>query len=205
MLIPPLRACSEPSTPKNDHFPEKDYALATVSPSSFSSASSTIKPLLKGSILSANLAFEKHVAIRFTLDYWQTASKVGAHYFDSFPPLPSHILPSPFPPTPADSSPHMGRGWDRFTFTIRLEDYAHSLSPRTLFLAPLSHHFDIPRAWLLPVQFWVNINGETTMTAGIIILGSDPPSQLQHLPETEPAGKLSLHRFLHPAPNLNPQ
>ncbi|KAF8549781.1 hypothetical protein OG21DRAFT_1488272 [Imleria badia] len=208
-----LRARSEPSTPKNVHFPAKDYALATVrvfsrsarpaalsspangngdetetegednpstrfpfpllspvlnyeidptksspvpskslspttsfpanllleslnlSLSSFSSNSSTTKPLLTGSILVRNLAFEKHVAIRFTLDDWETVSEVGAHYVDSFTFLPSQLLPSSSLSTPADTSPQRGRGWDRFTFTIRLEDYAHSLSTRTLWLA----------------------------------------------------------------------
>ena len=215
MLIPPqapnmhLRSCSEPHTPKNVHFPDKDYALATVcvfkrsarpaalsspvngngdetetegednpptrfpfpplpvfnyeidptksspvpskysppailfleslnlSSSSFSSLSPATKPLLTGSILVRNLAFEKHVAVRFTLDDWQTVSEVGAHYVTSLSVLPSQILfpSSPPPSTPGDTSPQRGRGWDRFAFTIRLEDYAHSLSTRTLWLS----------------------------------------------------------------------
>ncbi|KAG6380630.1 carbohydrate-binding module family 21 protein [Boletus reticuloceps] len=206
MLIPlqaqqmHLRARSEPPTPKNVHFPEKDYALATVcvfkrsarpaalsnpaigngdetetegedtpirfpSPSlppifnyeinptqsspvpsksghpanlvleslNLSSSSSTntaTKPLLTGSILIHNLAFEKHVAVRFTLDDWQTVSEVGAHYLGTLSLLPSKIFPS----TTDHATSHRGRGWDRFTFAIRLEDYAHSLSTRTLWL-----------------------------------------------------------------------
>ena len=210
MLIPPqaqhvhLRAPSEPSTPKNVHFPEKDQALATVRvfkrsarpaalsntangngdetetegednpPARFpfplispvfnyeidptksspvpskpsllsnlfleslnlspSSPGATTKPIITGFILVRNLAFEKHVAIRFTLDDWETVSEVGAHYVDSLSHLPSQVLPSPSLSTPGDTSPQSGRGWDRFTFTIRLEDYAHSLSSRTLWL-----------------------------------------------------------------------
>ena len=97
-----------------------------LAPSSFSSSSST-KPLLTGSILVRNLAFEKHVAIRFTLDDWQTVSEVGAHYVDTLCALPPQILSLP--------PDNRARGWDRFTFTIRLEDYTHSLSTRTLWLA----------------------------------------------------------------------
>ncbi|KAH0837791.1 putative phosphatase regulatory subunit-domain-containing protein [Lanmaoa asiatica] len=201
-----LRARSEPSTPavtpKNVHFPEKDYALATVRifnrsarpaalsspengngdetetegeeppPTRFpfppvfnyeidptksspvpykfsplanlflesldlphSSPSTTAKPLLTGSILVRNLSFEKHVAIRFTLDDWQTVSEVGAHYVDSLSVLPSQILLSSSASTSEDLNPHRVRGWDRFAFTIRLEDYAHSLTTRTLWLA----------------------------------------------------------------------
>lgn len=212
IVIPPhaqhmhFRARSEPNTPKNVHFPEEDYGLATVrvfkcsarpaalsnpangngddtetegedtppirfpfstfsfaldheidptkssrvpsksssaylvleslnfSRSSASSTSPTTKPLLTGSILVRNLAFEKHVAIRFTLDDWQTISEVGAHHVDSLSTLPSSI-PSSSSSTPGDTSSQRGRGWDRFTFIIHLEDYSHSLSTRTLWLA----------------------------------------------------------------------
>ena len=199
-----LHSRSEPSTPKNVHFPEKDYALAIIhvfnrstppaltsngnddateiegedalatrfpfpplssafnyeidptksspvpskfssanllleslnpSSSSFSSTSLTTKPSLTGSILVRNLAFEKHVAIRFTLDDWQTVSEVGAHYVNSLSLLPSEILPLSSSPSPADPSSCRERGWDRFTFTIRLEDHVYSLSTRTLWLA----------------------------------------------------------------------
>ncbi|KAF8553951.1 hypothetical protein OG21DRAFT_1509481 [Imleria badia] len=202
-----LRSRSEPATPKNVHFPEKDNALATVhvfnpsaptalsspassngdetetggegippncfpfppplspifsyeidptksspipsksspenllfeslntSSSSFLSTSLTTKPSLTGSILVRNLAFEKHVAIRFTVDDWRTVSEVTAHYVDSLSRLPPKILSSSSPSTPADTSPCRGRGWDRFIFTIRLEDYAHALTTRTLWLA----------------------------------------------------------------------
>ncbi|KAG8219287.1 carbohydrate-binding module family 21 protein [Butyriboletus roseoflavus] len=100
-----------------------------------SSQDPVAKPLLTGSILVRNLAFEKHVAVRFTLDDWQTVSEVGAHYVGSLSLLPSHILLSIPVSTSGDPSPHTERGWDRFTFTIRLEDYAPSLTTRTLWLA----------------------------------------------------------------------
>ena len=105
-----------------------------LSPCSSSSSSTAAKPLLIGSIILRNLAFEKHVAIRFTLDDWQTVSEVGAHYVESLSLIPPQILLSLPASTSADPT-QKGRGWDRFTFTIRLEDYAHSLTTRTLWLA----------------------------------------------------------------------
>ncbi|KAG8805590.1 hypothetical protein FRC17_005443 [Serendipita sp. 399] len=85
-------------------------------------------PTLRGSILVKNVAFEKSVAIRFTLDNWQTTSEVVCQYVCSLP-----SLPSPFPPdrvTP--SSPPLS--WDRFSFVIRLEDVERKLAERTIFL-----------------------------------------------------------------------
>ena len=123
---------------KSSPVPSKSSSLSNLlleslnlSPSSVWSPSPTTKPLLTGFILVRDLAFEKHVAIRFTLDDWQTVSEVGAHYVDSLPHLLSQVLSLPSPST----SPQRGRGWDWFTFTIRLGDYAHSLSTRTLWLA----------------------------------------------------------------------
>ena len=228
-----LRACSEPSTPKNVHFPEKDHALATVrvfnqearpaalsnptnrngdetetegedtpsryfpfapispavnyeidptksspvpaqfspcanllleslnlSSSSFSSVSPAAKPLLTGFVLVRNLAFEKHVGIRFTLDGWQTVSEVSAHYVHSLSFLPSYISPSLSASTPDDSGSQMAEGWDRFTFTIRLEDYAHSLTARTILLAA---HYRINSTYPIPGstdgEWWDNNGG----------------------------------------------
>ena len=105
-----------------------------LTPSSFTSTRPSAKPLLTGSILVRNLAFEKHVAVRFTLDDWQTVSEVSAHYVDSFSSLPSRFSLSPSPSTPGDSTSQRARGWDRFSFSIRLEDYVPSLSTRTIWL-----------------------------------------------------------------------
>ena len=303
MLIPPqaqhmhLRARSEPSTPKNVHFPEKDYALATVrvynrsarpaalsspvngngdetetegedtpptrfpfprifpifnyeidpttsssvpsksSPSanlfleslnlpssSFSSTSSTNKPLLTGSIIVRNLAFEKHVAIRFTLDDWQTISEVGAHYVDSLPLAPSHVLLSPSTSSPADPSPPEGRGWDRFTFTIRLEDYAHSLSARTLWLAAryrvASVYPEPGSSQHGPGGEWWDNNGGGNYRLGFRPATAAPTSLRSRtrretvsgtvISQIMPSDRGYLfsdyqHQFRHRAPNLNPR
>ncbi|KAF7304288.1 CBM21 domain-containing protein [Mycena chlorophos] len=70
--------------------------------------SSSTELHLRGTLLVRNAAFEKHVYVRFTLDGWCTTSEVGAKYTDSLP---------------ADSQTP-GPGWDRFSFTVRLTDYA---------------------------------------------------------------------------------
>ncbi|PCH34353.1 hypothetical protein WOLCODRAFT_87441 [Wolfiporia cocos MD-104 SS10] len=96
----------------------------------------TSPPSLRGTVLARNVAFEKHVAVRFTLDDWQTTSEVTARYVVSLP-----SLPPPFPqPTrtlgDVVAFAEEGKsGWDRFSFTIRLEDYEYKLVERTLFLA----------------------------------------------------------------------
>jgi hypothetical protein len=69
---------------------------------------------LLGSVAVANLAFQKSVVCRFTLDYWKTTSEVAAGF--------SHeIMPRETP-----------MGYDRFTFSIKLSDTAN-LESKTLF------------------------------------------------------------------------
>ncbi|CAK9780639.1 hypothetical protein CC85DRAFT_292798 [Cutaneotrichosporon oleaginosum] len=69
---------------------------------------------LRGSVLVRNIAFEKWVAVRFTLDDWQTVSEVSASHV-------SHI--------PAGTTGD--EGWDRFTFNIKLEDYRRKIENRS--------------------------------------------------------------------------
>ncbi|KAH6645641.1 putative phosphatase regulatory subunit-domain-containing protein [Truncatella angustata] len=69
---------------------------------------------LNGSIGVANMAFQKHVVCRFTFDYWETMSEVGAEY--------THEIKS------RESEP----GHDRFDFTINLSDMIN-LGAKTLF------------------------------------------------------------------------
>ncbi|KAJ7631686.1 hypothetical protein DFH06DRAFT_699814 [Mycena polygramma] len=103
---------------------------------------------LHGTLLARNAAFEKHVFVRFTLDGWCTTSEVGARWVGS-----ASAADSPFGAGwGSNSSPsHLngeqvggkqgggeqggkeqggkeepGPGWDRFAFSIRLTDYAHS-------------------------------------------------------------------------------
>ncbi|KAI0756242.1 hypothetical protein C8Q80DRAFT_1264325 [Daedaleopsis nitida] len=104
----------------------------------------TRPPTLRGTILVRNLSFEKTVAVRFTLDEWQTTSEVMCKHVVSLPGLPP---PFPRARTMGDVAGNIATGapgedekeiagpsWDRFSFTIRLEDYEVKLAERTLFL-----------------------------------------------------------------------
>ncbi|KAI0778891.1 hypothetical protein BD413DRAFT_609439 [Trametes elegans] len=105
----------------------------------------TRPPTLRGTVLVRNLSFEKSVAVRFTLDEWQTTSEVLCKHVVSLPGLPP---PFPRARTMGDvaggiatgqavedeKKEQAGPAWDRFSFTIRLEDYEAKLSERTLYL-----------------------------------------------------------------------
>ena len=95
-------------------------------------------PHLIGTILVRNVAYEKSVAVRFTLDDWQTTSEVRARYVSSLLALPWETTQGR---TLGDavgiiaSASHAGSlpsTWDRFSFTIRLEDHAYKLHERML-------------------------------------------------------------------------
>lgn len=69
---------------------------------------------LIGSVAVANLAFQKTVVARFTLDYWKTTSEVVAEY--------NHDI----------RQPKHADGRDRFNFNIKLADLAN-LEAKTMF------------------------------------------------------------------------
>lgn len=69
---------------------------------------------LIGSVAVANLAFQKYVTCRFTLDYWKTTSEVAAEYVAEIRPAEKPV------------------GRDRFNFTIKLSDLAN-LESKTLY------------------------------------------------------------------------
>ncbi|CAL1703225.1 unnamed protein product [Somion occarium] len=68
---------------------------------------------VNGRIRVRNIAFEKWIAVRFTFDWWQTTSEVTAKYIESLP----------------------GGIFDRFGFSIRLNDMLKRIEEKTLFLA----------------------------------------------------------------------
>lgn len=69
---------------------------------------------LIGSVAVSNLAFQKYVTCRFTLDYWKTTSEVAAEYVAEIRPAESPV------------------SRDRFHFTIKLSDLAN-LESKTLY------------------------------------------------------------------------
>lgn len=70
--------------------------------------------MLIGSVAVANLAFNKTVVARFTLDYWKTTSEVLAEYTNDV------------------RRKLQNDGYDRFNFTIKLADLAN-LEAKTMF------------------------------------------------------------------------
>lgn len=87
---------------------------------------------IHGRVRVRNLAYSKWIAIRFTFDLWQTTSEVTGKYFDS---------PSP--------------EFDRFTFTIRLNDLLARIESKTLLLAV--------RYSIEGREMWDNNSGENYM------------------------------------------
>ncbi|KAJ5083947.1 phosphatase regulatory subunit [Penicillium alfredii] len=65
------------------------------------------KKTLIGNVAVANLAFQKHVAARFTFDYWRTVSEVTASFCHDIRRKQVHD------------------GYDRFSFEIKLNDHAY--------------------------------------------------------------------------------
>ncbi|KAG6364238.1 hypothetical protein INS49_005837 [Diaporthe citri] len=71
---------------------------------------------LIGSVAVANIAFQKSVICRFTLDYWKTTSEVTGEYVSEVTPRTTE------------------QGHDRFNFSIKLADLAN-LESKTLYFA----------------------------------------------------------------------
>ena len=92
---------------------------------------------LYGSILVRNVAFEKQVALRFTLDDWQTTSEVLCKHVNSLVHLPP---PFPRSRTVGDAIGQLANGesgsqelkWDRFSFVIPLELYEQKLTEHNI-------------------------------------------------------------------------
>jgi hypothetical protein len=123
-----------PSSYANIHF----ESITFVQSGGLTSPLAPSTPHLTGTILVRNVAYEKHVAVRFTLDDWQTTSEVRARHVASVPVLPWEktrtrtlgdavgIIANASNATSAPLT------WDRFSFNIRLEDHAYKLHERVL-------------------------------------------------------------------------
>ncbi|KAI0065812.1 hypothetical protein BV25DRAFT_1597059 [Artomyces pyxidatus] len=94
----------------------------------------THPPTLRGTVLVRNVAFEKRVTVRFTLDDWDTVSEVNAAYAGPVSQRDalaraSTTLGDVVGLCALDAADH---SYDRFTFTVGLGD---APARRTLFLA----------------------------------------------------------------------
>ncbi|RDX39511.1 hypothetical protein OH76DRAFT_1562388, partial [Lentinus brumalis] len=114
-----MQLTNKPAVPRED----ADLALEDLALSEDGAS-------LNGRVRVRNLAFQKWVAVRFTVDSWQTTSEVTAKYLDSVP----------------------GGVFDRFSFTIRLGDMLARIEEKTLFFAL--------RFNVVGREIWDNNNGE---------------------------------------------
>ncbi|OQD82822.1 hypothetical protein PENANT_c019G03257 [Penicillium antarcticum] len=85
------------------------------------------KTTLIGTVAVANLAFQKYVTARFTLDYWRTTSEVGATF--------CHDV----------RRQQAMDGYDRFSFDIKLKDQAN-LESKTMFMC-IRYNVDGQEYW----------------------------------------------------------
>lgn len=136
---------------------------------------------LSGTLVVRNIAYEKVVAVRFTLDDWQTTSEVSARHLTSL-----HAFPLVHSGTPSD--PMTTPQWDRFGFTIRLEDYAAHLAKRTLFL--VVRYIAHPPAG--PVETWDNNLGQNYK---VVFKDSSPTPRLRGFTVSSPPslGPVTIH------------
>ena len=154
----------DPPSYQNIHF----ESIALNQPATPSSPLAPITPYLTGAILTRNVAYEKHVDVRFTLDDWQTTSKVRASM--SF--LCHRFLVSKTKMLGdavgliANSSSSVAAlpTWDRFSFTIRLEDYPYKLQDRTLWFVGRYSTGDGGSEW------WDNNSGKNYKVAFKVVL-----------------------------------
>ncbi|CAO3593604.1 unnamed protein product [Absidia cylindrospora] len=118
--------------------------------------------VLMGRCRVANLAFEKQVVVRYSLDHWKSYSEIKASFRESL----------------ASSSP---RSWDRFTFDIDLPVTNTTRTPFTCWIA-LCYHVN-------QQEFWDNNEGKNYQVDLVPICTlsspSTPPLQLSDTDEEE--------------------
>ena len=133
---------------------------------------------LIGSIAVANLAFQKHVTCRFTLDYWKTTSEVAAEYSCEIRPAETPV------------------SRDRFNFTIKLSDLAN-LESKTLYFCIRynvngQEHWDNNNGMNFQADFRkknVPQNGKRTIGAASRPVNGLPKSSRRSNPSTVPRPK----------------
>ena len=107
----------------------------------------------------------KHVAVRFTLDDWQATSKVRAKHVVSVLSLPWEVSKTKTLGDAVGLIANSSSGaaalptWDRFSFTIRLEDHAYKPQGRTFWLVGRYSTWDGGSEW------WDNNSGKNYKVA----------------------------------------
>ena len=105
---------------------------------------------ITGSVRVRNIAYEKWLAVRFTLDWWQTTSEVTARYDKSIE----------------------GGVFDIFTFTIRLHDIWLRIEEKTIFIAL--------RYTVAGQEYWDNNSGKDYHIKFVLEPPSDPSSAVDN-------------------------
>jgi hypothetical protein len=180
----PLKVTQMPLIPSLYIPPNPNVYLESISPILIASAR---PPLLRGTVRVRNIAYEKRVAARFTIDDWTTVSEVLARYTG---------------PAISGAHNHHGDGddgkWDRFAFSISLEFYA----PRR---AGASSHSQHGFTLLLAVRFttpgvgeWWDNNGgnDFRIVLAHTSAGSKVPGVSDRIPTAEfPRRPQAVTRF----------
>lgn len=105
---------------------------------------------ITGHVRVRNIAYEKWLAIRFTLDWWQTTSEVTARY---------------------DGSIEDG-AFDVFTFTIRLHDIWSRIEEKTILIAL--------RYTVAGQEYWDNNAGQNYHIKFVLVPPSEPSSAVDN-------------------------
>lgn len=118
---------------------------------------------LLGSVLVQNLAPEKSVFIHFTLDNWKTTSEIACQHICMVPIAPSFLRTSHADPNPSQST------WERFSFSIDLDDIRHHLVDRVLIFA-------VKYIAAQAGEWWDNNNGRNYKVHFEAVESSDSPA-----------------------------
>jgi hypothetical protein len=159
-------------------------------------------PILRGTILVRNIAFEKHVGVRFTLDDWTTVSEVLATYTGPVAAMETLVGANQGKTVGDLIGSSVASGWDRFNFAIKLEDYEAYLWQRTLFLVI---RFSAPGVG----EFWDNnsdqnyritFRSHTSPVQPERRRGTSAPSTAPFLLSASPASPLASRIAVHDEP-----
>lgn len=162
---------------------------------------------IHGYLLVRNIAFEKQVALRFTLDGWQTTSEVSCKHVNSLSGLPP---PFPRSRTVGDAIGQLASGetcsqefqWDRFSFVLPLELYEQKLTEHSLVFVG---RFTAPGVG----EWWDNNDGQNYHVSFKRPVPSSPsqnrsftaPSTMRPTPVTPSA---SVETSVLPFPQISP-
>jgi len=161
----PLKVTQMPLIPSLYIPPNPNVYLESISPILLSSAR---PPLLRGTVRVRNIAYEKRVAARFTIDDWTTVSEVFARYTG---------------PAIAGAYHHRSDGddgkWDRFAFSISLEFYAPRRAGASPFTLLLAVRFAVPGVG----EWWDNNGGNNF---GVVLTHASAGSKVPGVGVSDP-------------------